>query len=567
MRGTGDSDGLYDDEYSEAELDDAVAIIGWIAEQPWSNGAVGMMGISWGGFNSLQVAARRPPALRAIISIASSVDRYNDDIHYRNGCHLGAHLSWATTMLAYVARPPDSDVVGDRWRSMWLERLAAIQPSSLIWMSHQRRDGFWKRGSVGDDFGAIDIPALVVAGWADGYRNTPAMAVRGLGSPSSALNGPWIHKYPHFASPLPRMDFLSDAIAWWNRWLRTTNADADVEPLPQQRAFISSGVRPDNRTREAGRWVSRRLIDGDATTTRLWLTAQSRLADAPAAAATYVSIATLQHCGVAAGEFFVVDPATELPGDQRPDDALAQVFDSEPVEAAIDVLGRPRLDVRVAVDQPQANLIVRLEDVHPDGVSHRVALGMLNLSHRGGNEHPRTMTPGTTELVTLVLDDTGYRFETGHLIRLAISTTYFPYVLPPPMAVTATLLLDATATLDLPTPTDLVDIELAEPVDGLLPVYPHNADGETVHPTNGIAWKETHEHSARIDPHDPLGFELDESCTVRRRRADVVTVATATGRLTASADQWVVEASLTATENGSVVFDRSWTQAIPRDHQ
>ena len=152
MRGTGDSDGLYDDEYSETELADAEAVIGWIAEQPWCSGAVGMMGISWGGFNALQVAARRPPALKAVISIASSVDRYNDDIHYRNGCHLGAHLGWATTMLGYIARPPDSDIVGDRWREMWLERLDAIEPASFTWMAHQRRDDFWKRGSIGDDF-------------------------------------------------------------------------------------------------------------------------------------------------------------------------------------------------------------------------------------------------------------------------------------------------------------------------------------------------------------------------------------------------------------------------------
>ncbi|MGO7638720.1 CocE/NonD family hydrolase, partial [Rhizobium leguminosarum] len=82
--------------------------IAWIAAQPWSNGAVGMIGISWGCFNSLQVAALRPPALKAVISIASTVYRYNDDIHYKNGCHLSAQLSWAAPMLGYQSRPPDS---------------------------------------------------------------------------------------------------------------------------------------------------------------------------------------------------------------------------------------------------------------------------------------------------------------------------------------------------------------------------------------------------------------------------------------------------------------------------
>ena len=62
VRGTGDSEGILDDEYSQQELDDALVIIDWIANQPWCDGKLGMMGISWGGFNALQVAALRPPA-------------------------------------------------------------------------------------------------------------------------------------------------------------------------------------------------------------------------------------------------------------------------------------------------------------------------------------------------------------------------------------------------------------------------------------------------------------------------------------------------------------------------
>ncbi|MGC1487891.1 MAG: CocE/NonD family hydrolase, partial [Albidovulum sp.] len=56
IRGTGDSESLMEDEYSAQELFDAVEVINWIAAQSWSNGRVGMMGISWGGFNGLQVA-------------------------------------------------------------------------------------------------------------------------------------------------------------------------------------------------------------------------------------------------------------------------------------------------------------------------------------------------------------------------------------------------------------------------------------------------------------------------------------------------------------------------------
>ena len=587
MRGTGDSDGIYDDEYSETELADAEAVIGWIADQPWCTGSVGMMGISWGGFNALQVAARRPPALKAVISIASSVDRYNDDIHYRNGCHLGAHLSWATTVLGYIARPPDSAVVGDRWRQMWHERLSAIEPASFIWMAHQRRDAYWKRGSIGDDFGAVQVPALMIAGWGDGYRNTPAKAVNGLRGSSKAVNGPWVHKYPHFALPRPRLDFHTEAIRWWDRWLRGTRNGA--EGLPQQRAFIAAAVRPTERTgREGGRWVSRDF-DGDDTRLRLHINADGRLSPEPGVAGEIV-VATAETCGADAGVFFVVDPATELPRDQTTDDAAAVVFDSAPMAEAVDMLGRTRLRLRVAIDQPQGNLIARLEDVHLDGASHRVAFGVLNLSHRSGNESPQSMEPGRFEEVEMLLDDAGYRFEVGHRVRLALSTAYFPMVLPPPAHVRATIIC-GDSYIDMPTPNGLVDIDVPEPPDGLLPDYDHlspggawrevsrsddgstvttsisSDSGEILHPTNGMVWREIHESVSTISADDPLSFECSERVSVMRRRAGVETRCIGTGRLTATADAWCVEATLTAFEDDDIVFDRSWSRKIGRDHQ
>ena len=124
MRGSGDSEGVMLDEYLQQELDDAVSVIAWLAEQPWCDGSVGMMGKSWGGFNSLQVAALHPPELKAIITVCSTDDRYADDVHYKGGCVLTTDmLGWSTTMLAWNARPPDPDVLGENWRKRWLDRL------------------------------------------------------------------------------------------------------------------------------------------------------------------------------------------------------------------------------------------------------------------------------------------------------------------------------------------------------------------------------------------------------------------------------------------------------------
>src|SRR3712207_6672563 len=214
-----------------------------------------MMGISWGGFNSLQVAAMRPPALKAVISIASTVDRYNDDIHYKDGCHLSANLGWAATMPAYSSRPPDPAIVGEGWRDMWLQRLQGEPFHLETWLAHQRRDDYWRHGSIAEDFSAVEIPALVIAGWADGYRNTPIKAVEGLGGRAKAIIGPWVHKYPHFAAPEPRVDFHAEAIRWWDRWLK--GIENGAEDAPALRAYMLDAVRPGRvRRHDPGRWIA-----------------------------------------------------------------------------------------------------------------------------------------------------------------------------------------------------------------------------------------------------------------------------------------------------------------------
>src|SRR6185312_9442929 len=179
IRGTGDSDGLMRDEYLPQEQRDAVEAIAWLAAQPWCNGNVGMMGISWGGFNGLQIAARRPPALKAIVTLCSTDDRYSDDAHWMGGCIIHEHLGWASTMLAYSSRPPDPKIVGKGWKKMWLNRLEN-QPFLMIpWMQHPHRDDYWKHGSVCEDFGQIEAPVLAVGGWNDAYSNAVPRLMRG----------------------------------------------------------------------------------------------------------------------------------------------------------------------------------------------------------------------------------------------------------------------------------------------------------------------------------------------------------------------------------------------------
>ena len=221
LRGAGESDGVLLDEYLEQELDDGAEAVAWIAAQPWCTGAVGMFGISWGGFNGLQIAARRPPALKTVITLCSTDDRYADDVHYMGGCLLGVDmLPWASLMYVWNGAPPDPEIVGDGWREMWLNRLAETPPYVEAWLTHQRRDAYWQHGSVCEDFSAIECPVYAIGGWVDGYSNAIPRLLEGLPGTSKGLIGPWGHGFPHDALPGPQIGFLQECLRWWDRWLK-----------------------------------------------------------------------------------------------------------------------------------------------------------------------------------------------------------------------------------------------------------------------------------------------------------------------------------------------------------
>ncbi len=205
IRGTGDSEGLIDDEYTPQEQQDGVAAIAWIARQKWCSGSVGMIGISWGGFNGLQIAALRPPALKTIITVGSTDDRYATDIHWVGGCLSKDNFDWSATMMAHNDLPPDPEIVGEKWRAMWEARIKHNKPWILTWLKHQRRDDFWKQGSVCADFSKITIPVYAVNGWADNYAESIPRLLAGLPGERKGLIGPWAHSYPHDATVTPEI--------------------------------------------------------------------------------------------------------------------------------------------------------------------------------------------------------------------------------------------------------------------------------------------------------------------------------------------------------------------------
>ena len=444
MRGNGDSDGLMSDEYTEQELSDACEVIAWLAAQPWCSGSVGMMGKSWGGFNSLQTAALRPPALKAVVTVCSTTDRFEDDIHFKGGCLLGENIGWGAVMLSYSSRPPDPDLRPD-WRTLWLMRLEADRLLAPVWADHQTRDDYWKHGSVCDDWRAFEVPVLSIGGWADNYMNTVSHLVTNLHVPVQGIVGPWVHQYPHMAVPGPRAGFLQIALRWWDRWLKGVSNGAEADPA--YRAYVLHSAPPDaSAAHRPGHWAAEATWPSSRTT-RETVALSPDMVLGGVGGNLHLAVASPQTLGLAAGEFFPMGLNAEMAADQAEDDARSVCFDTAPLAQPMQLIGAARLSLRLTCDKPKALIVARLCDVAPDGSSVRIAHGMLNLCHRDSRETPSAVPVGRPIDLGLTLDQMAYRLSPGHRLRLALSTTYWPFVWPSPEAATLTLL---GGSLDLP---------------------------------------------------------------------------------------------------------------------
>ncbi|MBF4621348.1 CocE/NonD family hydrolase [Clavibacter sp. VKM Ac-2542] len=429
IRGTGSSDGLFVDEYSAQELDDGVAVIEWIAAQAWCTGAVGVFGISWGGFNGLQLAARAPEALKAVVTVCSTDDRFDNDVHYMGGAVLGIDMAaWGATMFAFNSRPPRPEVVGDGWVERWRERLESNVPMTPTWLAHQERDDYWRHGSVCEDYSSIDAAVLAVGGWADPYRDAVLRLVENLPGPAKGIVGPWSHQYPDRGlTPGPSIGFLQETLRWWDRWLK--GVDTGVEADPALRAFLSDSEPPATSYPErTGRWVAAESWPPPASVAAQPLLPLSAF-HGPATTGDAVVVRSPQHTGLDAGRFFPFGNPTDLPPDQRAEDGLSVCFDLL-LDEPLDVLGNVLVDLAVTSDLPDANIVVRLCDVAPDGSSTLVTRGALNLNTRIDRARIDPMVPGEEETVRVPLVSTGHAFPAGHRLRIAVSSAYWPWIWP-----------------------------------------------------------------------------------------------------------------------------------------
>jgi len=590
LRGSGDSEGVLEGEYLAQELEDGVDVIAWLAAQPWCNGRVGMIGKSWGGFNGLQIAALAPPALGCVVSVCSTDDRYRDDVHYTGGCVFAqAALSWSTTMLAYTARPPDPAVVGDRWRELWNERLEAIRPFGHDWLAHQRRNAFWRHGSVCEDPAAIRCPVYMVGGWADPYRGAVLRLLAAAPDRVRGLIGPWAHVYPHQGAPGPAIDFLGLCRRLFARHLRDQGAGLDAEP--RLRAWMQDAVPPrPGYAERPGRWVAELRWPPRREPRRLFLTAHG-LREQPGAERELVHAGLLEH-GSDGPAWLPWGAPTDFASDQRAEDGRSLVFDSAPLARPSEILGEPFVEVDVVPETPTAQLAARLCDVAPDGASTLVTFGLLNLCHRESHAEPRPLVPGEAVRVRVPLTAIAHAFPAGHRLRIALAPCYWPWAWPAPEGLRlrvrvgdAVLALperepqpqdEQLPPLPPPEPEPPPAHDQLAPVDSQRSVRRDVASGRLESETetsnfgafrlpDGLEYAERGRDTFSVVEGDPLSAEARSRWEIRIERAAWHTRVVAESSMRADAEAFHLEDVVRAFEGGTQVAERRFTATIARD--
>ncbi len=590
IRGTGESDGVLLGEYLQQEQDDAVEVIAWLARQGWCNGAVGMRGISWGGFNSLQVAAAAPPALKAIVTQCATDNRYTDDAHYVGGALTFDDLEWGDDFKLVLVNSPDPAIVGDRWREMWMERLKAARPIAAEWLSHQRYDSFWQHGSVAVDMAKIKCPVYAVDGQIDAYRDFIPRLLTNLKVPRKALVGPWGHRYPQNADPGPGLDWVQEEVRWWSQWLK--GMDTGIMNGPVLRAYMETKTASEVWPKDVpGRWVAEEVWPSPHIKPTTFYLNSSGLAATKELVKTLIC-KSQESVGLTRREWYVNDMSVDLPPDQTPDDKRSLLFDSPPLSADLEILGKPKAVIRLASDRPVAKLAIRINEVTPDDKSWSVSYGLLNLTHRDGHEHPAPLVAGKEYDIDISCYFATHRFKKGNRIRVAITESLWPMVWPSPLPVTlkissgeSRLILPVrpAETVDQSPPIPMIRDEVEKRVatdqkalttktvqtgpdaSGFisvrkeLPQPPRVVQDVGTTVSGGSVWTRS------IREGDPNSSQWTVEWSRQMQRGDWNTKTRSTIELTSTADEFRIKESITAWEGEKQVFEKAWDNRIKRD--
>jgi hypothetical protein len=592
VRGTGSSRGIAEDEYVLQEQLDGVEIIEWLSSQPWSSGNVGMFGTSYGGFNSLQIAMHRPPALKAICPMYFTDNRYTDDCHYKGGAMqmLYDMATYGLSMAVCNALPAYPEAVGADWASTWEQRLEKNEPWLLNWLDHQTYDDYWKQGSLCEDYEAIQCAVYLIGGWRDGYTNCNPRTFQHLSCPKKLLIGPWLHAQPDIGVPGPNVDHLHEMVRFFDHWLQ--GVDNGVMDEPSITLYVQTYDLPRaDREETSGYWRHELDWPPDRMTERtVHLSEGSALQAEPPEDGAVEEYAYNPSVGTAFGMFSAASPYI-LPVDQRLEDPYSPGWTSEPLDEPLEILGRPTAILHVAVTTDVATVVTRLIDVAPGGAAALVTKGILNLTHRESHENPTPVVPGQVYQIAVDLDATSWRFAPGHRIRLSLAGADFPNTWPSPKPYTAAVHLggERTSRLVLPVvgPQEplLPDPEFRSPAP-----YEPMVESWSGQPT----WRVTRDHMAattevllskdgRTRVGDELAFETSSEATARVFEEDPARAtirglsrvvlrwpertvdARARGQIESTESTFHVTLNLEITMDGLPHATRRWVRSFPRE--
>lgn len=590
VRGTGSSAGVALDEYTAAETQDGCDVVAWLAAQPWCNGSVGMWGISYGGFTSIQVAMQQPPALKAILPMYASADRYTDDVHYLGGCKtVSEMLGYTLSQIGMNALPPVPAISQAGWLPQWRERLEQTPPWVLNNLRQQQDGGYWRRGSLAPDYGRIKCAMLLVGGWNDGYTNSALRMLQHCTAPRRAIIGPWGHTLPHAPFPGPAVDWMQEMVRFFGHWLRGDQNGVMHEPalLYYETAHSAPQAFP---VQLPGSWQATSAFGGAQTANAtLWLGTAALCETSPAQAGVAYYAHRPAHGTHAALCWGPGGLPTGLARDMRADDALVPGFSSAPLVEPLRVLGNPRAVLFVSSSAPVAAVVVRLSEVAPDGTPTLVSTGILNLAHRNGHGQPQALDPGTVYEVHVELKGIGHQFSAGNALRLSVSSGWWPVLWPTPHAAHNQLHWGAAcpARLELPlapgseplpvlkfTPPNLVHggshIELPpryEVVEDVLAdtVTVRVFSGDRSELAGGISLGVSEAMEMTAHNIDPAHVTVATDIHYDLEQAGQVAAVHVHGTIKSTATHFNVDLRLRAAWQGEAFYERAWVEAIARD--
>ncbi|MEM7226440.1 MAG: CocE/NonD family hydrolase [Pseudomonadota bacterium] len=590
MRGSGDSEGHLPDMYAPEELADARHVIEWIAAQPWCDGSVGMFGTSWGGTASLQASIDAPKALKAIIAVCATHDRYEDDIHHKGGLILTDSIEWGATLPAILALPPSALAAGPSWRDRWRERLESLTFPLEHWVREEERSAYWQHGSVKFQAERISCPILAVGGWSDRYSNSVMSLVECCPKKVWGVVGPWGHHYPDVGHPGPSIGFQQEALRWWDLWLKS-EGDARSD-WPRLRVWLQDFDPPqDVLHRRNGAWIEVDSPANEAATRLTLMPAGSTLkTDGPLPAARQAIPYDLK-VGASAGDTGYFGRYGGLPTDQNGDDERSLAFETDPLSEPVVLFGAAELEFELASDQPLAQIAVRLVDVAPNGAAARVCLALRNLALSDDLCIGAPIQPGRARRYVVKFHTKAHRFAAGHRIRLSFSSSYWPMAWPSPHATNLVVTTGSATRLHLP-----ILAEAPQPLGRPFPVpldppavarYDQltapslsrsaavDADGrltstwhqpfasQRFHATETAFGYETRaHHSLRPDDSNSVKSRFDHR--LQCARPDGVAEVTSWAEVTATPSAFLLSGGLSASWNGLAVSVRRWSPKIAR---